>query len=273
MPTIEPGTYKITSVHAGTCIAVKDERHPVCSKRRDTKDQQWYVRRSGAGYHIQSCYNGAYLAVSETRSASGNSIWMLCGQYPATWAIYQEGGDNGAYIIEHGDNGRVVDLWRGLTDDGAKICTYPKGDWPPANRKWKFERLSNNTGETESQSLDGRFEQLHKAEIALKDIEIAFLKEQIASQTQELSRVKRELVEESARLSEARQTLRDQTLGLFLAGVQRTNDSQVQEARRFQERLDALEQVSQRMSDGAGAATTKRVLDEDLWSDVSGGSR
>ncbi|QRW10280.1 hypothetical protein RhiLY_09279 [Ceratobasidium sp. AG-Ba] len=79
--------------------------------------------------------------------------------------------------------------------------------------------------------------------MALKDAEIALLKEQIASQSQELSRVKRELVEESARLSEARQTLRDQTFASFLAGIQRTNESPAQEARRFQERLDALEQA------------------------------
>ncbi|QRW10281.1 hypothetical protein RhiLY_09280 [Ceratobasidium sp. AG-Ba] len=171
---------------------------------------------------------------------------MLCSKYPATWAIYQDSGDNGAYIIEHGDNGRVVDLWRGLTDDGAKICTYPKGDPPSANRKWKFERLSNNTGETESQPLDGRLDRLHEAEIALEDNEIAFLKEQIASQSRELSRVKRELVEESARLSEVRQTLRDQTFASFLAGVQRTVESQAQETRRFQERLDALEPAMER---------------------------
>ncbi|QRW10294.1 hypothetical protein RhiLY_09293 [Ceratobasidium sp. AG-Ba] len=100
---------------------------------------------------------------------------------------------------------------------------------------------SDSTGETDSQPLDDRLERIYNTQIALKEAEIEFLKERLVSQSQELSRVKQELVEESARLLEARQTLRDQTLVLSLAGGNRTAESQAQEARRFQERLDALE--------------------------------
>ncbi|QRV96749.1 ricin-type beta-trefoil lectin domain protein [Ceratobasidium sp. AG-Ba] len=241
MSSIKPGTYRITSVWANTCIGVRDECtwDAVCFHRRDRKDQQWYVQRSGGGYRIQSCLNGTYLAVSNIRDPSDRderTLWMFCSRYPTTWEIYQEVGRQDEYIIEQADSGRVVDLWHWLEDDGSRLCTFPKGD-DGANQRWKFERLSDDTGEREIKIRD-QIISLNKTQIVIKDLELAQLREQLSIQQSPRKRA----ISEPTNLPEAQRQAENQNITSLLVAIQKTNERQENEIRKLRERLDRFEQ-------------------------------
>ncbi|KAG8774876.1 hypothetical protein FRC12_001784 [Ceratobasidium sp. 428] len=248
MPSIEPGTYKIVNVHSSTCIVNYPDRpwEAVCWRRLDgLKNHQWYVQRSGEGYHIQNCLNGMYLTVTET-SDTKPPAKIFCGRYPTTWELNQGNEDHEIYVIKQAGADRVLDLGgAGAAHDGNQIYTYPQRNWC-AWRRWRFERLrsvvlnyaavtlkflySDDTGEREqklfkeiqanNKRIEKHAQQIKEqnARLAEKDSLITELKAQLESRDNELDKVKFELDQKSTLAAQLQDALRQASESLATQG-------------------------------------------------------
>ncbi|KAG9127895.1 hypothetical protein FRC07_007741 [Ceratobasidium sp. 392] len=277
MVPVQPGTYRIVSVASGTCIInyVDKPWEVVCWHRIDDRNQQWFVQRSGEGYHIKNCLNGLYLTVYET-SDTNPPAKVFCGPYPTTWELNQGTEDRGMYIIKRAGCDRVVDLddW-GKAHDGNTIHTHTQRQWL-ANKRWRFEHLSDDTGEEEqklSKEIQSKNQQIAERDqkikeqcaqldeksyqVAEKDKQLAELKAQLASQSEELSMIKLNFGRQSALLVQTQETLRRATETLATKGTDllqteaqddqshiKTELSQRKEKEeKLQERLESLERM------------------------------
>ncbi|KAG8715474.1 hypothetical protein FRC09_016589 [Ceratobasidium sp. 395] len=177
----------------------------VCWRRHEAMDQHWYVQRSGAGYRIKNRMNGLYLVVSETTDTNPPAK-VFCGRYPTTWELNQGIKDYEMYIIKQAGCDRVVDL-DGFGDarDGNELHTFTQLDWL-ACRRWRFEHLSDETGEENEEVLKKL--QAKSKEVEEKDSELVWLRKQLASQAEELALVKLDIARGSAVLAQTQETLR-----------------------------------------------------------------
>lgn len=224
MVHIEPGTYRITNVAGGTAIAVPDSNvwDIVCWGKNNSKNQQWFAQRSGDGYRFKNCRHGGYLAISETRmNAPLYSAW-----YPTTWKLIQNSDDHNMYIMKCGDVNLVIDLDNyGAGNNGNHLHVWPQDHWVPQKR-WRFERLSDDTGDEEyrlKKEVAEKNEQLAEKvrQLASKDKDItskgqqlaekaqveAELTARLAKKDQELARIQQELSEKSALLEQTQNAL------------------------------------------------------------------
>ncbi|KAG9090924.1 hypothetical protein FS749_000194 [Ceratobasidium sp. UAMH 11750] len=247
-------------------------------KLDSNKNQQWYVQRSGEGYRIKNCSNGLYIAVDGTHERAK----VFCGIYPVTWELRQESGDYSMYIIKHAGCDRVIDLddW-GKAHDGNGLHTFPQGGWL-ACKRWRFERLSDDTGEEEqklSKELQSKNTQVAEKDrriqeqgvqlaekggqlaerdrqlaerdqqLAEKDSQLAQMKERLASQGGELSRVKLDLAQKSELLLQTQDALRRAGESLAAQGNESLRDEvrsmnhRLEKAENLQERLETLEKM------------------------------
>ncbi|KAF8608035.1 hypothetical protein BDV93DRAFT_551902 [Ceratobasidium sp. AG-I] len=93
-----------------------------------------------------------------------------------------------------------LDRW-GAGHNGNHIHAYPQDHWVP-HKRWRFERLSDDTGE------DGW--QLRK-EVDQKNKQLAELADRLAKKDEELARIQQELSEKSALLEKTRNAPRRPT--------------------------------------------------------------
>ncbi|QRW10277.1 ricin-type beta-trefoil lectin domain protein [Ceratobasidium sp. AG-Ba] len=170
------------------------------------------------------------------------AIWTLCGRYPTTWKIYQGNEDYNMYIIEQGDSGRVVDLFSATSPNNPKLCTYPKGDWV-AWKRWRFERLSDDTGEVEIQARDQLIGE-YRDQLAAKDAEVVRLQKQLESQSQELNQLKREATQTSGN----RGSFENRFFDLLLPELRMANRRYEDETAALRNRLDRFEHLASQAS-------------------------
>ncbi|KAG9090925.1 hypothetical protein FS749_000195 [Ceratobasidium sp. UAMH 11750] len=167
MPPVEPGTYRIVCVASDTCIISQGDWDAVCWRKLDNENQRWYVQRSGEGYQIKNCLTGLYLVVSGTDAGAK----VYCGRYPTTWELNQGMKDNDMYIIKQAGCDRVLDLHFGQANDGNEIHAWPQADWF-ACRRWRFERLGDDTGEGEqerSEELESKNKQINERDQRIQE--------------------------------------------------------------------------------------------------------
>ncbi|QRV83814.1 hypothetical protein RhiJN_11830 [Ceratobasidium sp. AG-Ba] len=118
---------------------------------------------------------------------------VFCGRYPTTWELRQGSKDRNMYMIKQGDSDRVIDLWgSGSKENGTKICAVSERDWV-AWRRWRFDWISNDTGEPMEAELRSRIATEFLAQIATKDAEIAELEQMLGAKDLELNRLKQRL--------------------------------------------------------------------------------
>ncbi|QRV95944.1 ricin-type beta-trefoil lectin domain protein [Ceratobasidium sp. AG-Ba] len=170
------------------------------------------------------------------------AVWTLCGRYPTTWNIYQGNEDYNMYIIEQGDSGRVLDLFSANVPNNPKLCTYPKGDWV-AWKRWRFERLSDDTGEVEIQARDQLISK-YKDQLAAKDAEVVHLQKQLESQSQELNQLKHEVTQTSGN----RGSFENQCFDLLLTELRMANRRYEDETAALRNRLDRFEHLASQAS-------------------------
>ncbi|KAG8692942.1 hypothetical protein FRC08_009438 [Ceratobasidium sp. 394] len=274
MGPVQPGTYRIVSVASSTCIISHGNWNAVCWRKLDNKNQQWYVQRSGEGYRIKNCSTGLYLVISD----AGVHAKVCCGRYPTTWELNQGMKDHDMYTIKYPDCDRVVDLHEGAGHDGNELHMHPQGGWL-ACKRWRFERLSDDTGEEEQkliQELQSKSKQIDEKDrriqeqnaqlterncsLAEKDQQLAEqgsqlvqMKERLATQEGEFNRVTLDLAQKSALLLQTQDALRLAGESLVAHGneslraeVQRVIDRleyETKRAEKLQERLESLEQM------------------------------
>ncbi|KAF8602549.1 hypothetical protein BDV93DRAFT_557325 [Ceratobasidium sp. AG-I] len=237
MTPIKPGTYRITNVGGGTSIYVRDNGwDAACWAKGGHKNQQWYLQRSGAGYQIKNCWNNTYLAVSETRDGAR----IFCGRFPTTWEFGQGSKDHNQYMIKIANNpGFAIDLRHyGASHNGNEIDLCPVRDWLDC-QKWRFEHLSDNTGDEAVVEIASKNKQIegYKSQLAAKDAQLAQLTECLVSQNKEL-----------VSLRQANDLLRTQSIISPPAKLQNTSEhlehewsQQKKEENSLRESLESLE--------------------------------
>ncbi|KAL5638173.1 hypothetical protein ACGC1H_005019 [Rhizoctonia solani] len=175
---MKPGTYRIVNLNSGTAITA-NHRGTVGWRKQDSKDQQWFAQASGKGYRFKNVAFSGYLAVTSTTDSDNR---LHCGEYPTTWALVINPDHSGheVYGIMMGDTDRMLDLvnW-GSSTDGTEIRAYSRArhNGSTKHRTWKFERISDETGE-ELSSLAQTKEALSRAEktVQTQAAEIEFLR-------------------------------------------------------------------------------------------------
>ncbi|KAG9121573.1 hypothetical protein FRC07_002414 [Ceratobasidium sp. 392] len=253
MAPVQPGKYRIVNVASGTCMISYKDWDAVCWRRHEGFDQHWFVQRSGAGYRIRNCMSGLYLVVSETTDTRPPAK-VFCGRYPTTWELNQGIKDHDMYIIKQAGCDRIIDLdGFGNDHDGNELHTFTESDWL-ACRRWRFEHLSNETGEEEEEILNEL--QTKTKQLEEKDRQLAQANAQLSSQAEELRRANFELVQRSAILAQTQETLRQVSESLAaLSNQSARNDTQSANKRleqelaqqkaktdKLQEQLESLEQ-------------------------------
>ncbi|QRV97894.1 ricin-type beta-trefoil lectin domain protein [Ceratobasidium sp. AG-Ba] len=240
MDAVKPGTYRITNVGGGTSIYARDNNWDTgCWAKSDNKNQQWYLQSSGAGYRIKNCRNGLYLLVTETKDCAR----IFCGRYPTTWELSQGTRDHNQYMIKLANNkGFAMDLrnW-GASHDGNEVDLCPVRDWLDC-QKWRFERLSDDTGEEDQKlrnDITAKNKQLEdlKSQLTKKDAQVTQLTQRLSSQSQELETLRK-----------ANESLRNQSVISLSTKLQNTNkhfekdmNQQKEETSSLRESLSNLE--------------------------------
>ncbi|KAG9125755.1 hypothetical protein FRC07_006337 [Ceratobasidium sp. 392] len=205
-----------------------------------------------------------YVAVCE---ASGTKV--IAGRYPTTWELNQGIEDYEMYIIKQAGGGRAIDLddW-GKAHDGNTLHTQIQDDWL-ACKRWKFERLSDDTGEEEQKLLkdiESKNKQVAEqdekikeqaAQLNDKNNQLAELKARLASQDEELSKVKLDLNRQSTLLVQTQDVLHRASESLATQGTDllrtevwdnqsRTNNElsqQKERQKKLQEKVEGLERM------------------------------
>ncbi|KAG8767026.1 hypothetical protein FRC12_006488 [Ceratobasidium sp. 428] len=176
--------------------------------------------RSGEGYRIKNCLNGMYLAIKDTSCEPKPQVRVFGGRYPTTWELNQGIEDHEMYIIKGASVNRIIELDdNGKAHDGNQLHMRTQ-DRGHACKRWRFERLSDDTGE-EGQKLlrviQGRNEHIKEQsaqldernrQIAENSKLLAQLKEQLESRGKELDKVKVELNQKSTLLLQTQDALR-----------------------------------------------------------------
>jgi len=270
---LRPGSYRIVSKLTGTVIQVSEHDHNkiVAWEKHDRSNQKWFVQSSGDGYKFKNCQHGNFLAVSSTDAHS----LVHASRFPTTWVLLKV---NDGYLIQYAGNNRVLDLHWGWGNNGNEIHIWPAaGD--NANKTWKFERLSDDTGEelppSFQEQADRLTQDLHTQtqNSARKDEKIASLEQELANQRREaeeensrrLARVvdDRELAEKDAVIRQLRQEVKEKGEALSRASkeneemshlrnqqVQLQNELSQQQAETasLQGKMDRVEYLMTRMS-------------------------
>ncbi|QRV87427.1 ricin-type beta-trefoil lectin domain protein [Ceratobasidium sp. AG-Ba] len=248
---LQPGTYRIISKLTGTNIQVSDHDHNkiVAWEKHDRRNQQWFVQASGAGYKFKNCQHGNYLCVASTDAHS----LVYASRFPITWVLLKK--DDG-YLVQFPDNNRVLDLHFGWGNNGNEIHIWPAaGD--NANKIWKFERISDESGEDLPAVFQHQADELSRelqAETkisAQKDEQIASLKRELEQKSREFDLMAERMDQKDRELAEKDTTIHQ---------LQREKEEALSEVRkdaveiaRLQERQAELEDaLSQQQAEVAG---------------------
>ncbi|KAG8742109.1 hypothetical protein FRC12_015432 [Ceratobasidium sp. 428] len=189
---LQPGTYRIVSQVAGTAIQVSEHDHNkvVAWERHDRICQKWFVQSSGDGYKFKNCQHGNYLAVSSTDMHA----LVYASRFPTTWVLLKT---NDGYLVQYADNNRVLDLHYGWKNNGNEIHIWPAGD--NANKMWKFEHLSDETGEELPASFKMQGDRLTQ--------DLYAQTQDLAQKGQRIASLERELVDQRREVEEKAQAI------------------------------------------------------------------
>ncbi|KAF8608036.1 hypothetical protein BDV93DRAFT_541431 [Ceratobasidium sp. AG-I] len=255
MSPVEPGTYRIVNALSGAAITVpnQDTWGIIGSPIHDEPSQQWFVQRSGDGYCFKSCSNGRYITIDSTQWTARAYL----GHYPPTWQILPD--KQGSYAIQYGDSDRVLDMHAELEPHiGGEIHVWPRQDLP-LQRRWKFERLSNDTGNQDEQM---------RHEIAIREEQITAKNQQlmekdlvITQQSEQLAQKDQQLISQATQLATQNQLLVEQSRELMDQGRRIVEQSSelVERSDRLAEKDEELAEKDEELARGYRELADKLV--------------
>ncbi|CAE6463856.1 unnamed protein product [Rhizoctonia solani] len=224
MTSIKPGTYRIVNKRDGKAITIPANLPGTIAgcKPPNSPNQKWFVRCSGNYYHFEDCLYGKFIAPDHTKHGTRVSL----ERYPVDWEILPLGINQ--YLIKLVGHDLALDLH----GDGEVHCWSQDGTIP--QRLWRFERLSDFTGDSPKNSSD-----LTNV-LATKDKVIARLTELLEQKERKIQEQRREILQKEREISQ---------LNSCTANPTASGSSGQSEADALREKVDRLELLLNRWMD------------------------
>ncbi|KDN34258.1 hypothetical protein RSAG8_12647, partial [Rhizoctonia solani AG-8 WAC10335] len=196
MNSIEPGIYHIINRLSGKAITIpEDNLGTITGCSFNSPNQKWFVRRSANYYQFEDCLYGRFIAPDNTNRGTRVNL----GRYPINWEILPSGVNE--YLIKLVGYDLVLDQHA-----DTEIHCWPRDGEKPQKR-WKFERLSDFTGDAPENgsgsampTKDGLVARLTER-LEQKDDQLAILNRLIQEQRLEIERGTKELARTREELS------------------------------------------------------------------------
>ncbi|KAJ1306276.1 hypothetical protein OPQ81_010979 [Rhizoctonia solani] len=140
---ITPGKYRIKNAMAWTTFdEATDGSHIIHGWEQTNKDNQhWLVQGAGTSrdcFTMKNLASGLYACVD---GACNGSRLRGC-ENPTTWVLDQQ--PNGSVFITFPHSKYVIDLDRGLRENGTTIHLWEKHSPAEDQQLWYFERISGH---------------------------------------------------------------------------------------------------------------------------------
>ncbi|WP_246158763.1 RICIN domain-containing protein [Catellatospora sichuanensis] len=145
-PVSETAYYRITSVHSGKALDVRDAStgNGAGIQQWDyfgNSNQQWRFTATGGGYYrIAARHSGKVLDVKDVSTADGAGVqqWDYAGGANQQWQLLAAGGGTCRIVARH--SGKALDVKDVSTADGAGIQQWSYTG--AANQRWTFTAVS-----------------------------------------------------------------------------------------------------------------------------------
>lgn len=139
MTTVEPGIYRIVNYGRGTVMTVPAHSNSMIVGRKTPNQpgQQWFIRRSGGGYHISDRVYGRYIAVDRAKPP----ITAYLEDHPTFWEIIPD--EETTWKIKLMEYDLVLDLRAGNNGEKIQLERIQSGY---DGSRWELERLGSAPG-------------------------------------------------------------------------------------------------------------------------------
>ncbi|CAE6386065.1 unnamed protein product [Rhizoctonia solani] len=215
---IKPGTYRIVHVKTNKVLQIHDENKEKLiiwdrlnrgSEQPGTGKDHWFFQRSGRGYRIKHCRSGAYISIA---LGSGYPYDIRATEYPATWVIYSEEGENPDSILATDlTHSRVMSLHSGSNSHGANGDTLRLTPLcKDHDERWRLERIGEATGETGNAERANQLAlKLEKAETEAKKrkSKLSQVEDELSKNISEKDQIWAQLAEANIEISQVKLTL------------------------------------------------------------------
>ena len=149
----EAGYYKITAMHTGKCLTVKNGQleagaEIVHSKYEGLDSQKWILRDSNKNGWVISLFSNPQLSITVEGSIANGSKLILANTEDNNNQMYylfnittsEQTKDNGIYRLAVGaDSNKVIEVAGSNTVDNAKVDIWDNGNVPAQKFYFKYE--------------------------------------------------------------------------------------------------------------------------------------
>ncbi|QRV72592.1 ricin-type beta-trefoil lectin domain protein [Ceratobasidium sp. AG-Ba] len=177
-PPPQPGTYRISNVKdKNVVIEVPDYNQDRIATRgwKNARNQHWIVQHSGHGYKFKNCQYDLYLSAPNNKPGA-----VVCSsRAPTSWDIHRT---HEGYLILYEETDAAINLHFAGTNDNNVLLLWGISDCP-AHRRWKFERISDDTGNETADTTESCISRL-ETELAKKNAQLVLQTEELARKDQ-----------------------------------------------------------------------------------------